>query len=128
MSDATVHIAHRQINCNMLLNERYEIPCILDTGAMTCCVNNELMMQLGCKPQGTIGVGGATGHSQAPVYHVKLGIKGLDGFEVLAEVIGLPTQTALLGYNLFRHLDRIDIDFHSNAVTFHSDNNSVTHK
>ena len=128
MSDATVHIAHRQINCSMMMDGRFEVPCILDTGAMTCCVNDEIMKQLGFEPKTTIGVGGATGHSQAPLYYVDLGIKGLDGFKVRAEVIGLPTRTALLGYNLFRHLDSIDINFHNNAVTFHSNDNSVTHK
>ena len=143
MTDSEAKIANRQINATMIIEapdqteheiesvvsggEDVDVGCILDTGAMSVCINDTVMRQLGFKPRGTIGIGGATASSSAPVYVAKVGIRGLKGFKVAVEVIGLPTRTALLGYGLFRHLDAIHIDLKANKVTFHLDGDSVTH-
>ena len=141
MSEATVHIAHRQINCTMMLKTPtgghveihgqvatgFDVPCILDTGAMNACINDQIMRQIGFKPIGTTHVGGANGSAVANVYEAEIGIKGLTDFWVKGEVIGLPTRTALLGYNVFIHLDAIQINCKDLTVQFYYNDKMVTH-
>jgi len=100
-----------------------EVPCILDTGAMTCCVPDVIMHELervsgAVQKTGTVNVGGAVSHQVVPAYAASVGIKGLEGFEQQVNILGLPTDTALLGFNLFQHLAGIDINFDEMTVTF----------
>lgn len=134
MSETTVHISHRQINCAMTVagagkeqDKLFRVSAILDTGAMSCCINDVICKRMGLSQYGTTRVGGANGEAEVPLYRARVGISGLIGFEREVEVIGLSTRTALLGYSLFSQLDRIDINLANGNVVFHSGENSVTH-
>ena len=127
MNDTTVRIGFRRIPTIMIVND-HEVPCILDTGAMTCCVPDEIMRDMGAVPVAQVNVGGAISHQTVPAYRAKVGIKGLDQFSEEVEVIGLSTDTALLGFNLIQRLRGIDINFEESSVTFHAYNGArITH-
>jgi len=134
MSETTVHIAHRQINCTMTVagkanqaGKLFKVPAILDTGAMSVCINDQICQSMGLTKYGTTHVGGANGSAEVPVYVGKVGIDGLEGFEQEVEIIGLSTRTALLGYSLFQHLDQINIELGAKSVTFHYGDSRITH-
>jgi len=130
MSETEVKIAHRQINCAMVVHsagDTYRVPCILDTGAMQCCINDALCRQMKRKKIGVTRVGGANGSAEVPVYEALVGIPGLNDFVERVEIIGLSTRTALLGYELFSKLDAIDINLKTDSVTFHAGGESVAH-
>ena len=134
MSEKTVHIGHRQINCVMTVDGQkdhdgklFKVDAILDTGAMSVCINNEICRQMGLRKIGMTHVGGANGSAEVPVYVGEVGIDGLVGFKQYVEIIGLSTQTALLGYSLFKHLDQIDIELASDTVIFHYGDSHATH-
>ena len=134
MSEKTVHIGHRQINCVMTVDGQkdhdgklFKVDAILDTGAMSVCINNEICVQMGLRKLGTTRVGGANGSAEVPVYVGEVGIDGLKGFKQYVEIIGLSTQTALLGYSLFKYLDTIEINNVTNEVTFHYGDSHATH-
>ena len=131
MADDTVLIAHRQINCEMVIkggdSKTYKVPCILDTGAMNVCLPDAICRQMKLIKLGTTHASGANGVSEVPVYRAPVGIAGLDGFEESVEILGLHSNTALLGFELFSRLDRINIDFLFGTATFHKDDHSVIH-
>jgi len=119
MTDSTSRIGYRRIPVTMVV-DGHDVPAILDTGAMTCCVPDPVMRDIGATPVGSVGVGGAIGHQNVPAYRLNVGIKGLDDFEEEVEILGLPSNTALLGFNLFSRLAGIDISFERGSVTFHT--------
>lgn len=131
MTDDTVLIAHRQINCEMTVeganHKIYRVPCILDTGAMNVCLPDAICRQMKLIKVGTTHASGANGVSEVPVYRAPVGIEGLDGFEESVEILGLHSNTALLGFELFSKLDAIHIDFESNTATFYKNSQSVEH-
>ncbi|MCY4356858.1 MAG: hypothetical protein OXD01_04975 [Gammaproteobacteria bacterium] len=127
MSTLKQNIGYRQIPVTMVI-EGHEIShCILDTGAMTCSAPDALLREIGCEKVGTTQVGGAVGHTEVPVYEAFVGLKGLEGFGVEIEILGLPTSTALCGFNLIRHLDAINIDVDKRSVTFWANDKNAAH-
>ena len=127
MSTLKQNIGYRQIPVTMVINGHDIGHCILDTGAMTCSAPDVLLREIPCEKIGTTQVGGAVGHTEVPVYSAKVGLKGLEDFEVEIEILGLPTSTALCGFNLIRHLDAINIDVDRRSVTFWANDKQSVH-
>ena len=128
MSETKTRIGQRTLPTTMVVNG-HDVPCILDTGAQTVCVPDSIMREIGATQIGTVNVGGAVSHQTVPAYQAMVGIKGLPDFSHEVEVLGLSTNIALLGFNLFRYLAEIAINFSADEVTFTADDlNSVVHK
>jgi len=133
MSTSHATVGSRRITTAMVV-AGHEVPCILDTGAMTCCVPDTIMRDIRrvvgntVKSVGTVNVGGAVSHTTVPAYVAPVGIQGLEGFDPQVEILGLPSDPALLGFNLFSLLAGIDINFDERTVTFETrDGKDVTH-
>ena len=120
-------MAAMMVRSSLSAVKSFRVHCILDTGAMNVCIPEELCRQMGLAKIGTQGVLGANGRAEVPVYRAAVGISGLPDFEREVDILGLSTQTALLGYELFSQLDAIDISLKTGNVTFHAGEHSVRH-
>ena len=118
MSEADFSIGFNKIPVPITINGTM-VSAILDTGAQTCAVPDAIMRELKIPKVADVKIGGAISqHQTVPTYIVKVGIDGLENSEKEVEVIGLPTNQALLGFNYLRHLSGLAIDIINNEVCF----------
>jgi len=123
MSDETINFnEHFGIRIALQIGG-VDIPGILDTGATTCCAPDSLLRQLEkqghIKSVGKTTVTGAVTSQQVSIYRGNVKVRGLvwDGEE--ADIIGLPTSTALLGRNLLKYLN-VSYDGPNSRATIHA--------
>jgi len=123
MSDETINFnEHFGIRIALQIGG-VDIPGILDTGATTCCAPDSLLRELEkqghVKSVGKTMVTGAVTSQQVSIYRGNVKVRGLvwDGED--ADIIGLPTSTALLGRNLLKYLN-VSYDGPNSRATIHS--------